>query len=138
MSGERVFRRLALGTTTSIARRSRCPRSVRREKREAIRSPEGQGHVQGACRQDRELSGRVEPGREEVRLGRKSIPRRDDRAEEGRRAEGRQGDRAQAQLASLAPRPEIGYALSSEECRPEDLVRSARMAEERGFAFALI
>src|SRR6188474_1627404 len=101
MSGERVFRRLALGTTTSIARRSRCPRSVRREKREAIRGPEGQGHVQGACRQDRELSGRVEPGREEVRLGRKSIPRRDDRAEEGRRAEGRQGDRAQAQLASI-------------------------------------
>ena len=38
----------------------------------------------------------------------------------------------------MAARPEIGYALSSEECRPEDLVRSARMAEERGFAFALI
>ena len=73
--------------------------NVKNEKQ--YRGPEGQGHVQGACRQDRELSGRVEPGREEVRLGRKFIPRRDDRAEEGRRAEGRQGDRAQAQLASI-------------------------------------
>ena len=52
-------------------------------------------------------------------------PRRDDRAEEGGRAEGRQGDRAQAQLAKLAARAEIGYALSSEECRP-DLPRSLR------------
>jgi G6PDH family F420-dependent oxidoreductase len=33
---------------------------------------------------------------------------------------------------------EIGYALSSEEFRPNDLVRQARMAEERGFTFALI
>ena len=38
----------------------------------------------------------------------------------------------------MAARAEIGYALSSEECRPEDLVLYARMAEERGFAFALI
>ena len=33
---------------------------------------------------------------------------------------------------------EIGYALSSEEHRPDDLVRYARRAEEAGFAFALI
>ncbi|MDQ3126990.1 MAG: TIGR03557 family F420-dependent LLM class oxidoreductase [Chloroflexota bacterium] len=32
----------------------------------------------------------------------------------------------------------IGYALSSEEHRPSDLVRHARMAEEAGFEFALI
>jgi hypothetical protein len=86
-------------------RRSRggqvAPEACEREKREAIRGPDGHGHVQGACRQDRELSGRVEPGREEVGLGQKSIPRRDDRAEEGRRAKGRQGDRAQAQLAPV-------------------------------------
>src|ERR671928_2253713 len=33
---------------------------------------------------------------------------------------------------------EIGYALSSEEHAPGDLVRHARAAEEAGFAFALI
>lgn len=33
---------------------------------------------------------------------------------------------------------EIGYALSSEEHRPNDLVRYARRAEETGFTFALI
>jgi G6PDH family F420-dependent oxidoreductase len=33
---------------------------------------------------------------------------------------------------------EIGYALSSEEHAPNDLVRNARSAEEAGFSFALI
>ncbi len=33
---------------------------------------------------------------------------------------------------------EIGYALSSEEHRPLDLVRHARRAEEAGFSFALV
>ena len=33
---------------------------------------------------------------------------------------------------------EIGYKLSSEEFGPDELVRQARMAEERGFTFALI
>jgi G6PDH family F420-dependent oxidoreductase len=33
---------------------------------------------------------------------------------------------------------ELGYALSSEEHRPNDLVRNARAAEEAGFSFALI
>ena len=33
---------------------------------------------------------------------------------------------------------ELGYALSSEEHRPNDLVRYARQAEEAGFTFALI
>ncbi|MBC7810057.1 MAG: TIGR03557 family F420-dependent LLM class oxidoreductase, partial [Burkholderiales bacterium] len=33
---------------------------------------------------------------------------------------------------------EIGYALSSEEHSPNDLVRHARLAEEAGFTFALI
>jgi G6PDH family F420-dependent oxidoreductase len=32
----------------------------------------------------------------------------------------------------------LGYALSSEEWRPSDLVRGARLAEEAGFSFALI
>jgi coenzyme F420-dependent glucose-6-phosphate dehydrogenase len=34
--------------------------------------------------------------------------------------------------------PELGYALSSEEHGPNDLVRNARRAEEVGFTFALI
>ena len=34
--------------------------------------------------------------------------------------------------------PEYGYALSSEEHRPNDLVQNARRAEEAGFTFALI
>ncbi|MBA3365121.1 MAG: TIGR03557 family F420-dependent LLM class oxidoreductase [Actinobacteria bacterium] len=33
---------------------------------------------------------------------------------------------------------ELGYALSSEEHRPSDLVRNAKAAEEAGFTFALI
>ena len=33
---------------------------------------------------------------------------------------------------------ELGYALSSEEHRPNDLVRNAKAAEEAGFTFALI
>ena len=33
---------------------------------------------------------------------------------------------------------EIGYALSSEEHTPNDLVRHAKMAEDAGFTFALI
>jgi coenzyme F420-dependent glucose-6-phosphate dehydrogenase len=33
---------------------------------------------------------------------------------------------------------ELGYALSSEEHTPNDLVRHAQRAEEVGFAFALI
>jgi coenzyme F420-dependent glucose-6-phosphate dehydrogenase len=36
------------------------------------------------------------------------------------------------------PVPELGYALSSEEHRPNDLVRYARAAEEAGFTFALV
>jgi G6PDH family F420-dependent oxidoreductase len=34
--------------------------------------------------------------------------------------------------------PQIGYALSSEEHRPKDLVRFAALAEEAGFSYALI
>ena len=33
---------------------------------------------------------------------------------------------------------ELGYALSSEEHPPNDLVRHPRMAEEAGFSFALV
>ena len=33
---------------------------------------------------------------------------------------------------------ELGYKLSSEEHRPNDLVRQARLAEDAGFGFAMI
>ncbi|HXU22936.1 MAG TPA: TIGR03557 family F420-dependent LLM class oxidoreductase [Tepidiformaceae bacterium] len=33
---------------------------------------------------------------------------------------------------------EFGYALSSEECRPNELVRNASMAEQHGMSFAMI
>jgi hypothetical protein len=36
------------------------------------------------------------------------------------------------------PMIEVGSKLSSEECRPADLVSYARQAEEAGFAFAMI
>jgi G6PDH family F420-dependent oxidoreductase len=38
----------------------------------------------------------------------------------------------------MPAKPEIGYALSSEEHPPLDLVRHARLAEEAGFTFGLI
>jgi G6PDH family F420-dependent oxidoreductase len=38
----------------------------------------------------------------------------------------------------VSPQARIGYALSSEEHRPSDLVRHARLAEEAGFTYALI
>ena len=34
--------------------------------------------------------------------------------------------------------PTLGYKLSSEEFGPRELVRFGRMAEDRGFEFALI
>ena len=40
--------------------------------------------------------------------------------------------------AKARPSISLGYKLSSEEQTPADLVRYARMAEESGFAFALI
>jgi G6PDH family F420-dependent oxidoreductase len=41
-------------------------------------------------------------------------------------------------MSSSSNGVELGYALSSEEHRPLDLVRNARGAEEAGFSFALI
>ncbi|HYZ75992.1 MAG TPA: hypothetical protein VE596_01340 [Gaiellaceae bacterium] len=40
-----------------------------RQEREAVRRPEEEGHVEGARGEDRQLAGRLEPRREEVRLG---------------------------------------------------------------------
>jgi alkanesulfonate monooxygenase SsuD/methylene tetrahydromethanopterin reductase-like flavin-dependent oxidoreductase (luciferase family) len=40
--------------------------------------------------------------------------------------------------AKTRPSFSLGYKLASEEQTPSDLVRHARMAEDSGFAFALI
>jgi G6PDH family F420-dependent oxidoreductase len=44
----------------------------------------------------------------------------------------------QAARYDAAVPPELGYAFSSEEHEPNDLVRHARLAEESGFGFGLI
>src|SRR5581483_347524 len=73
-----------------------------RQEREAVRGAEGQGDVEGARGEDRELARRLEPRRQELALRlvawRHVEAGRHDRAEEGRRPQGRQGDRAQELL----------------------------------------
>jgi hypothetical protein len=55
----------------------------------------GEGHVEGARGEDRELAGRVEPRRQEVRLRRLFEAGRYDRAEEGSGPQGRPRHRAE-------------------------------------------
>src|SRR5687767_11933377 len=65
-----------------------------RQEREAVRGAQGQGYVEGASGEDRELPRRLEPGRQEVPLGELQehlLARRDDGSEESRRPQGRQG-----------------------------------------------
>ena len=53
--------------------------------------------------------------------------------------EGKQQQRTDnSQWKDEHPMVQLGYALSSEEHIPNDLVRYAQRAEEVGFAFALI
>jgi G6PDH family F420-dependent oxidoreductase len=49
-----------------------------------------------------------------------------------------QGSSPKSGQPTSRTRTQIGYALSSEEHRPSDLVRYARLAEASGFTFALI
>src|SRR3954452_4382841 len=70
-----------------------------RQEREAVRGAEGQGHVQGAGRKDRQLARRVEPrweGVAQLELEVQLLAGRDDRPEEGGRPQGRQGGRRKA------------------------------------------
>ena len=63
--------------------------SVKNEKQyEALKR---KGHVEGASRADRELARRLQPRRQEVRVGRKFEAGRNDRPEEERWAKGWQG-----------------------------------------------
>src|SRR5919197_2426605 len=71
-----------------------------REEREAIRGTQGQGHVQGARGTDRELTGSVEPRRQE-HLAQQLLTGRNDRAEEGRGPQGRPRSGSQ-ELAAAA------------------------------------
>src|SRR2546421_542268 len=77
-----------------------------RQEREAVREAQGKRDVEGACRADLELARRVEPRREEVRLGlvpEQFEPGRDDSPEEGRRPQGRQGKRPEELAVDSAP-----------------------------------
>jgi len=79
----------------------RARQATQCEEREAIRSSEGQGHVQRASGEDRELPGSIEPGRQEVRLRRSEAgnePRWHHGSEEGRGTQGRPGGRAETVL----------------------------------------
>src|SRR5437763_13249691 len=76
-----------------------------REEREAVRGAEGEGHVEGAGGEDRQLPRRVEPRREgvpQLELEEQLVTGRDDRAEEGRRPQGRQGDGCKALATASA------------------------------------
>jgi len=68
-----------------------------REEREAIRSVEGQGDVEGAGSEDRQLAGRVAQRRKTLTLRvkpQRSPSGRNDSAEESRRPQRRQSDRS--------------------------------------------
>src|SRR5579862_5809690 len=81
-------------TTRERRRHGEGPRPERQE-RQAVRGPAQEGHEQVARRSDRELAGRVEPRRQEQRLGgqrqeQRLGKRRQPRAEGGGGAQGRQ------------------------------------------------
>jgi DNA end-binding protein Ku len=105
------------GKTARVKRAGglRAEQAREREEREAVRSPEGQGHVQGAGRPHRQLAGLVEPRRQEVRLGRQLVPGRHHGPEEGRRPQGRKGDGEEA---------ELGHQLSGHASRNASSARS--------------
>src|SRR5581483_11509787 len=86
-----------------------------RQEREAVRGAEGQGHVEGARRAHRQLARRVEPRRQGValvELAQQLVAGWDNRAEEGRRPQGREGHRAQvvSQHDTLATRKPRAHA----------------------------
>src|SRR5919201_6792965 len=83
----------------------RAGQTAQREEREAVRSPEGEGDVEITRRADRELTRRLESRWEEVGLGHPAAhdpSGRNDGPEEGGRAQGRQGHRAEASLVTVA------------------------------------
>src|SRR5207248_9476915 len=72
--------------------------ATKRQEREAVREAQGQGDVEAACGEDRQLARRLEPRRQVIRLQHapwQLQPGRNDRSEEGRRAQGRPRHRAQ-------------------------------------------
>jgi hypothetical protein len=67
--------------------------ATKREKRKAIRGLEGQGHVQAASGEDRQLAGRVESRWEEIWLGPQRKARRHGGAAQGGGPQGRPSHR---------------------------------------------
>src|ERR671931_2126524 len=87
-----------LTSRNACERIAHARKASERQEREAVREAEGEGDVEGAGGEDRQLAGRLEPRWEEVpfvELAEQLLPGRDDRPEEGGRPQGRQGDRPQ-------------------------------------------
>src|SRR2546423_2865421 len=80
------------GNGATTRRNAHAEQPTEREEREAVRGPEGQGHVEGAGGEDRQLPECVVQGRPEVGLRGELQTGRNHGAEEGRGAQGRQGD----------------------------------------------
>src|SRR6266516_772282 len=81
---------------------SHARQATERQEREAVREAEGEGDVEGARGEDRQLARRVEPRRQGVGLRGPStqcLARGHDGAEEGRGPQGRSRDRAQELVA---------------------------------------
>src|SRR3954447_4027426 len=79
----------------AVGKEAHAEQERQRQEREAVRGSEGQGHVEGARGEDREFPERLETRWSEIGLRREQLARGHDRAEEGRGAQGRQGDREQ-------------------------------------------
>src|SRR4029450_2670742 len=107
--------------------------ATERQERATVRSSQGQGDVQEASGADRQLAGGFEPRWQEVRFGRQLQAGRDDRAEEGGRAQGRQGLGAEevvvASSVVLAVCILGAHQRGAEAGRARALVVSARRAK---------
>src|SRR2546430_10523664 len=72
-----------------------------RQEREAVRSAEEEGHVEGACGPDRKLTRRLEARRQEVGHGRQRQAGWYHRAAQGGRTQGREGRGQEEQEAVI-------------------------------------
>ena len=81
----------------SKVRRGHARQERQRQEREAVREAQGQGNVEVARGEDRELARRIEPRRQELRVGlvaQQLVAGRHHRSEKGGGTQGRSRDRA--------------------------------------------
>src|SRR5438445_276575 len=87
----RAYSVLERESANETERRPHARQATERQEREAVREAQGEGDVEGARGEDRELAGRVEPRRQEIAFELVTVELvagRHDRAEEGRRPQG--------------------------------------------------